>query len=310
MLKKFAHHFARLARQDQRLMLLTGDVGLKVFEEISRTIGQRFLNMGVAEQNMISVAAGLAYQGMIPFCYSIAPFVTLRPAEQIKIDVALHRMNVKIVGNGGGYGYGVQGATHHALEDLALMSSFPNMKCCIPFCEEDVEGILGAMLDETGPAYLRLGLGVLPSEISLSSIVYGPIRQVMWGDSVTIVAMGAVALEAMAAVKKNGSGQMADVFIVSELPLIELSSTFLQSVAKTGKLIVIEEHVKRGGLGEHLAWHLMHSNWRPPGKFSFHHRYALGHPDDLCGSQKFHQKKCGLDCDSIAKLIEGGCNPT
>ena len=114
------------------------------------------MKMGVCEQNMISVAAGLAQQGLIPLPgYSIAPFAVFRPYEQIRVDLALHQMNVKIVGNGGGYGYGIMGATHHALEDIAVLSALPHFACFIPLCNSDVDCACVALFRHVGPCYLK-----------------------------------------------------------------------------------------------------------------------------------------------------------
>ena len=109
-------------------VFLTGDLGFMALETVREKFGKYFINAGVAEQNMISVAAGLAAEGFIPWVYSISPFATLRPYEQLRNDVCHHNLPVKIVGNGGGYGYGIMGATHHTLEDIGAMRLLPGMK--------------------------------------------------------------------------------------------------------------------------------------------------------------------------------------
>ena len=116
MRRRFSDAIVALAG-DPTLAFLTGDLGFMALEPVRDALGTRFLNAGVAEQNMISVAAGLARTGLRPWAYSIAPFLYARPFEQVRNDVCLHRLPVRLVGNGGGYGYGVMGATHHALED-------------------------------------------------------------------------------------------------------------------------------------------------------------------------------------------------
>ena len=108
---------ARAGRPD--MVFLTGDLGFMALEALQAAMGPRFINAGVAEQNMVSVAAGLARQGMETWVYSIAPFLYARPFEQIRNDIAFHGLPVKLIGNGGGYGYGVMGPTHHAIEDTA-----------------------------------------------------------------------------------------------------------------------------------------------------------------------------------------------
>ena len=165
MRKEFSQWIEAFGRNDPRFIFLTGDLGFDALENVQKALGPRFLNMGVAEQNMITVAAGLAQQGLLPLCYSIAPFAVFRPFEQIRLDLALHRRNVKIVGNGGGYGYGIMGATHHAIEDLAALSALQNFACFVPLCNSDVAGCCQQLFARIGPAYLRLGFGLWPSAL-------------------------------------------------------------------------------------------------------------------------------------------------
>src|SRR5437868_4718544 len=124
---QFCDALQDLLAEDGRSLLLSGDLGFNAFEDIAAAHGARFLNAGVAEQNMMGLAAGLALSGFTPWVYSIAPFVTLRCLEQIRNDVCFHNLPVRIVGNGGGYTYGIMGATHHALEDLGALKGLPNM---------------------------------------------------------------------------------------------------------------------------------------------------------------------------------------
>jgi transketolase len=300
MRKEFSNTIQRIATGDEQIIFLTGDLGFMALENVRDAIGKRFVNMGVAEQNMISIAAALATEGLIPVCYSIAPFIVFRPAEQIRIDVCLHNLNVKLVGNGGGYGYGIMGATHHALEDIAVLSSFQNMKCFIPFCNEDVENNINAMFLYKGPSYLRLGYGVKSVNIRIPS--FQPIRNILKGNAITIIAMGPVALNAITAVIDNALS--ADVFVISELPLDNINEELKQSIKKTGKLLIIEEHVQRGGVGEHLAQKLLSLQIT----CSFKHLFAIGYPDGLYGSQSYHQQQCGLDAESIVLTIKSMLN--
>src|SRR5437763_3204983 len=146
---------------------LTGDLGFKALEPLRDAAGERFINAGVAEQNMVSVAAGLAKAGLKPWVYSIAPFVYVRPYEQIRNDVCLHKLPVKLVGNGGGYGYGVMGSTHHALEDYGALLCLPNMHVFVPAFSADVPAIVGKLLDFPYPAYFRLGSSEEPEGVEL-----------------------------------------------------------------------------------------------------------------------------------------------
>ena len=112
MRKEFSKTIERIASENKKVLFLTGDLGFMALENVQNSIKNRFINTGVSEQNMMTMAAGMASEGLIPVCYSIAPFAVFRPAEQIRLDIALHNMNVKIVGNGGGYGYGRYSPRH------------------------------------------------------------------------------------------------------------------------------------------------------------------------------------------------------
>jgi len=301
MRKEFSHSIENIAVANDKVIFLTGDLGYLALENVREAIGKRFINAGVSEQNMISVAAALASEGLLPICYSIAPFIVFRAAEQIRIDVCLHNLNVKLVGNGGGYGYGIMGATHHAIEDIAVMSSFQNMKCFIPFCNEDVESTIEAMFLYKGPSYLRLGYAIKPDNLKIPP--FKAIRNILNGCDITIIGMGSVVINAVNAILTNGIS--ADLFVVSELPVMDISEELKRSIAKTDKLLIIEEHVQRGGLGEHLTQKLFLSQIT----CSFKHLFAVGYPNGLLGNQSYHLSQCGLDEKSliitIKKMLNG-----
>ena len=295
MRKEFSGWLETIAQSRKDLMLLTGDLGFMALEGVAQVLEKRFVNVGVSEQNMMSMAAALAHEGMTPLCYSIAPFAVFRPAEQIRLDICLHNKNVKIVGNGGGYGYGIMGATHHAIEDLAMLSSFQNMVCYVPFHNGDVASVCDAMLARKGPAYLRLGFGVPP--VGIISTPYSSIRKIASGHTWTVVGIGPVILNALRAAHELRGG--ADVFVVSELPCPELSQDLIESLQRTGKVLIVEEHVERGGLAEWLCLMLMKAGLHP----QVWHQCAKGYPDNLYGSQAFHQKQCGLDEKHLLGLM-------
>ena len=139
-----------------KMAFLTGDLGFMALEPLRNAMGERFINAGIAEQNMLSVAAAMSKTGMEIWVYSIAPFCYARAFEQIRNDVAFHALPVKIVGNGGGYGYGVQGPTHHAIEDYGVMLSLPDMQACIPVFDEDLAVAVPWIANNQRPTYLRL----------------------------------------------------------------------------------------------------------------------------------------------------------
>src|SRR5438874_1960698 len=128
----FFEALTELAVDDERVWALTGDLGIGLFDDFETLAPGRYLNVGIAEQALVGIAAGLAYSGQVPFAYSIAPFATSRPHDQIRVDVAMANANVKLVGVGGGLSYGYLGPTHHAIEDLALMRALPGMTVLAP----------------------------------------------------------------------------------------------------------------------------------------------------------------------------------
>lgn len=299
MRKEFCDWVAQEALSNTKLIFLTGDLGFRALERVAEIMGPRFINMGVAEQNMISVAAGMAHDGWQVLCYSIAPFAVFRPAEQIRLDVCLHNKNVKIIGNGGGYGYGIMGATHHALEDLGYMSSLPNMRCYIPQSEEDVEGACTAMMSKAGPSYLRLNIGSEKNLIQKSQ-KFSATRKIFENSPTpknVIVGLGPMALVGVQAGIKD-----SQVYSVTELPILKLEPEFLNVLSQAKNILVLEEHVARGGLGEHLAWHLMQKGISGP---KLIHQYAQGYPNGLYGSQHYHQKISGLTLENVQSLFQG-----
>jgi transketolase len=295
MRREFSHWIENFGHTESRFIFLTGDLGFGALENVQNALQERFINMGVCEQNMVSVAAGLSQQGLLPLCYSIAPFAVFRPFEQIRLDVALHGLNVKIVGNGGGYGYGIMGASHHALEDIATLSALQHFRCFIPLCNSDVDDACNALFQHRGPSYLRLGFGVWPSNIGKLA-GFAPIRELAVGQTATakttVVGLGPVLLNTLPWILEE---DRVDLFAVSQMPLTELSDELVASVDASGLLWVIEEHVARGGLGEHLAARLAQKGVR----FRLCHTHALGYPDGLYGSQSYHQSRSGLDPVSL-----------
>ena len=283
---------------DQRFVFLTGDLGFKALEPLRDAAGARFINAGVAEQNMVSVAAGLAKTGLHPWVYSIAPFVYARPYEQIRNDVCFHNLPVKLVGNGGGYGYGVMGSTHHALEDYGALLCLQNMHVFVPAFAADVPAIVCKLLDFRYPAYLRLGASEEPKDMGLPT--YAPWRKLLNGGGPTMLAVGPLVGPILAAARNLDDAHRPDLWVLTELPLGEIPAEFLSDLARSDHLFVVEEHVVQGGAGQILAHHLLNIG-QAPGQFT--HRAAIGYVSGLYGSQKFHRAECGLDAQSIVDLL-------
>jgi transketolase len=280
-------------------VFLTGDLGFQALEPLRQEMGGRFINAGIAEQNMVSVAAGLAKEGFRPWVYSIAPFVYARAFEQIRNDVCLHDMPVVLVGNGGGYGYGVMGSTHHAIEDYGALLSLLGMRVYLPAFDCDVSEAIRYLMRTDHPAYLRLGLSEQPKWFSPPP--FAAWRHLLSGVGPTIAIAGPLAGGILDAVRQSNVG--ADVWLVSELPTAELPSAFLASLRRSNYLMVIEEHVAAGGFGQILSHQLLLAGAAPR---YFVHRTALGYVSGRYGSQRFHRTECGLDPGSIVAELNRG----
>jgi transketolase len=289
-----------LAAADQaQFVFLTGDLGFKALEPLAAAMGQRFINAGVAEQNMIAVAAGLAKVGLRPWAYSIAPFIYSRPMEQVRNDLCLHDLPVVLVGNGGGYGYGVMGATHHALEDYGQLLCLPNMQVCVPAFDADVKPAVAGLMQTKHPAYLRLGLGEEPKDYSPPP--FAAWRKLMDGDGPTALVVGPLVGGLLQSLRSAPPRYRPNLWVLAEMPT-EPPREFLDDIARTGRLVVIEEHVAAGSVGQMLAHYLLSHALAPA---SFEHRCARGYPSGLYGSQKFHRAECGLDAASLTELLLG-----
>ncbi len=291
---------ALLARADMpEMVFLTGDLGFMALEPLRDRMGERFINCGIAEQNMVSVAAALARDGLEPWVYSIAPFCYARAFEQIRNDICPHGLKVRLLGNGGGYGYGVMGPTHHALEDYGILLTLPGMIAYVPAYNEDVAAAVASAAAAPGPAYLRLGRGDLPA--GAVAPAYAPWRCLAAGGGPVVVVVGPLAGSTMAALADLGATDPA-LWVVSELPLAAAPppAALAAQIAAAGRLCVIEEHVGQGGAGAMLAVWALESGLAPRG---FRHLCARGYPSGRYGSQAFHRRESGLDADAIRQAV-------
>ena len=286
---------------DPRFVFLTGDLGYNALEPLRDALGPRFINAGVAEQNMVAVAAGLGMSGLRPWVYSIASFLYSRPFEQIRNDVCLHDLPVMLVGNGGGYAYGVMGCTHHALEDYGVLLALPNLRAFVPAFALDVPVLISRLREFPHPAYLRLGKCEKPDDLVLPE--YAPWRRLLKGNGATMIVVGPVAGGILAALRRLDESRRPDVWVVTELPIAAdgIPGEFLEDLERSRHLFVVEEHVAHGGVGEMLARTLLLMGAAPE---TLTHRHALGYVSGLYGSQQFHRRECALDPDSLVASLD------
>lgn len=243
-----------LAAVDERVVLLTGDLGFTVLETFRDTFPHRFFNAGVAEQNMIGMATGLADAGFIPFCYSIGTFASLRPFEFIRNGPVLHRLPVRVIGLGAGFEYGSAGPTHYSLEDIGVMRSQPGMEVIAPADYEQAREALLATWDRSGPIYYRLGKDDHSKMPGLyGQFMLGRTQTVREGKDVLIFTCGPISLEAAKAADDLArDGIEASIVVVASLS--PLPDGDIAAALRHHRLaITVETHYVTGGLGSLVA---------------------------------------------------------
>ncbi len=295
----FIEELLKVAARDERVWLVCGDLGYSVLDPFIQRFPKRFLNAGVAEQNMTGIAAGLALTGKTVFTYSIANFPVMRCLEQIRNDVCYHNLDVKIVSVGGGLAYGSHGYTHHGVEDLAMMSVLPNMTVVAPGDPLEARAATAALANKPGPAYLRLGkagepiLHQAPLDFTLGSAI-----QIQDGEDITIITTGAVlgiAIEASRRLDAEGCSTR----LLSMPTLVPLDADAIGKAAReTRAILTVEEH-GAGGLGTMVAEVLVTMQVGMP----FHALRLSRDPIKLSGSQEELRSAQGLSAEGIYKSV-------
>lgn len=254
----FIDELCAAAATDERVLLLTADLGFSVVEGFAERFPDRFVNVGVAEQNLIGVATGLARDGYVPFVYSIATFASMRPYEFIRNGPVLHELPVRIIGTGGGVDYGHGGVTHFALEDVAILRSQPDLAVIVPADACQARAALRASFGVQGPVYFRIGRQA-PAIAALDrALTFGYRIGSLWttGDpapEVVLFAIGPVASEALDAARLlRATGTRVAVGVVSSFN--PFPSAEAGGFAGQAQLAVsVEAHYRTGGLGSALA---------------------------------------------------------
>ena len=298
----FIQNLTECAKTDERIWLLVGDLGYSVVEEFRDTFPNRFIDIGVAEQDMIGIATGLALSGNIVFVYSIANFPTLRCLEQIRNDACYHNANVKIVAVGGGFVYGAQGMSHHATEDLAIMRSLPNMIVVAPGDPVEAALATNAITQYAGTCYLRLSKS---KEIIVHKIQphfeLGKAITIREGKDVTLICTGSILNNTVLAAERLAKfGIHAQVLSMHTIKPLD-TEVILSAANETKGIITIEEHNIIGGLGSAVAEVLAEMSCRHvPFK-----RIALGDLfSQVVGSQEYLRTIYGLSVENICKQTQ------
>lgn len=297
----FANEITTLAADDERIVLLSGDIGNRLFDRFKDQAPARFVNAGVAEANMMGVAAGLALSGLRPVVYTITPFVTTRCYEQIRVDVCYHRAPVVIVGTGAGLSYAGLGPTHHSCEDLAIMRVLPNLTVVAPGDSWEVRAALRAALAHDGPVYLRIGKKGEPDvHRALPDLVLGRGMVLNEGSDVCLIGTGVLlptVLDAAARLAARGiSARTVSLPTIKPLDEALLADCFRRFAV----VATVEEHSVLGGLGGAVAEWL--ADQEPPQA----RLLRFGTADaflSLAGETEHAREQFGLTAEEIADRV-------
>lgn len=290
-----------LARRDDRVWLLCGDLGYSVLEVFAAEFPDRFVNAGVAEQNMAGMAAGLALSGKIVYIYSIANFPVLRCLEQIRNDICHHALRVRVVAVGGGLAYGPQGYTHHGVEDLAVTRVLPHMTVFAPGDPVETRLVTEASLELPGPCYIRLGKANEPVVHQTDpAFRVGRGIPLVVGRRVNLVATGGILGAAVKAAELLRAGGI-DCGVASMPTVSPLDEVMLEELASGGRaLATVEEH-GLGGLGSAVAeWVAARG-----GGIQFKALRLPREPFTAAGSQEYLRHAAGLSPEGIAGAVGG-----
>ncbi|MBI5629795.1 MAG: transketolase [Elusimicrobia bacterium] len=298
----FAAELLTLAEEDPRVVLLSGDIGNRLFDNFKAHCRERFFNCGVAEANMIGVAAGLAMNGLKPVAYTITPFVTTRCLEQIRVDLCYHNVPVVVVGVGGGLSYASLGATHHSCEDIAFLRALPNMTVLCPGDAVETRLALRAALGLSGPAYIRIGKKGEPVvHQSPPRFEIGKGILLKEGKDVCLLSTGNTLPLALASAEILGTKGIS-IRVVSLHTVKPLDEELLRAAfSKRMFVATLEEHSVIGGLGGAVA------EWLADHPHVGARLLRLGTPDEFLhevGEQEHAREFFGLTPEAVSRRIE------
>lgn len=300
MRRALSETLCQVAEHDHGIVLVTGDLGYRVFDAFQQRFPDRYINVGVAEAQLIACAAGLALEGFHPIAYSIASFATGRPYEQIRYLIDYQALPVTIIGAGRGFVYGTSGVSHHALDDLGLMAGLPNMTVVVPGDPAEVRALLPHALRLSGPSYLTVGkFGESCYPAHHDEITLGQARLVQAGERVAIVCTGEIVHEVV------GASQMLEDEgirpLVYQMHTVKpLDATLLAHLSERDirSMIVVDEHWPTGGLWSWIVqWYAGVSRDRVPDivRLGPPHKHALGNE-----TQDSYRRRFGYDASAIA----------
>ncbi len=299
----FARVMNELSQERSDVYLLSGDIGNRMFDRYKEMAPTRFLNCGIAEANMMSMAAGMALSGLRPVVYTITPFTTTRCLEQIRTGVAYHEAPVVIVGTGSGLSYAELGATHHSLEDLAILRSIPNLQVCAPADSLELEAQLRQAIAEGQPTYIRIGKKGEPDLLAEHAhLGIGKAHLLKQGKKVLLLGIGPILSEALKA-RMMLEDQGIHLGVASVGSIKPLDHCFLQKCVAEGysQWISLEEHHLTGGLGSALL------EWLSEQQIKTIALKRMGIADHFVhqlGAQNFVRESEGLNANAIVNTVQ------
>lgn len=296
-----------LARTDGRIFFIGSDLGTGTLDKFKQEMPDRFFMEGISEANLIGMAAGLALEGKIPYVNTIATFLTRRCFEQVAVDLCLHNLNVRLIGNGGSLVYAPLGPTHLAIEDIAIMRALPNMAVVAPADADEMRRLMPQTVDYPGPIYIRLAKGYDPI-VTRDDVPFeiGRALPMRAGEDVLIVTTGiALGVAQSAAETLSAEGTEAAVLHMPTVKPLD-AETLLDLAAPARAIVTVEEHTVTGGLGSAVAEAIAESGFDIPKRFK-----RIGIPDafpDRYGSQNSLMQRYDITpetvCATVAQLLE------
>jgi len=299
--KAFTETILELARNDKNIVVLTSDArGSVTLMEFANELPGQFIETGIAEQNLVGIAAGLASCGKKAFACAPACFLSARSLEQVKVDVAYTHFNVKTIGVSGGVSYGPLGSSHHSLHDIAVMRAIPGISVVLPCDAVQTRDVTRALVEYEGPVYVRMGRNAVPAvyEENKPSFIFGKTNVLMDGGDITIIGSGETVRRALdAAILLSNKGISARVLDMHTIKPLDYEA-LLSAAKETGRIITVEEHSIHGGLGAAVAEFLV-QNCPVPVRI-------LGIPDEpaVTGSSGQVFEHYGLTADNICSVAE------
>lgn len=290
-----SYAMVQAALNDKRVHVLTGDHGYALFDEFRRRCPEQYINAGVAEQNMIGVAAGMAKKGYRPICYGLSSFLPIRVLEQIKIDFCYENLPVVLLGDGAGVVYSALGSSHQSTEDVAALRSIPNIRILSPCDAAEMTACMELATRFDHPVYVRIGKADLGAvHATPPALRYGELLKIRDGGEVALIATGSMVKPALVLGEEWPAWSIYSAYCIKPLS----TQTVLDIAVRHQRIIVLEEHNRSGGLGSAVAEIVAETAACPVHRIGIDDRFSR-----YCGTYDYLLHEHALDHDAIAAKI-------